>query len=184
MAIDFNNISMDQIRLEVFKRTGVSIDTDDPFFVAIKLLLFAAQTLEEQVAETTNGLKKVTEDARLAIKRIPRSAESSYSTRQEPVIVKRETPEMAALRKRLELDTKESKEEAAWLAAKCVSERLADEIPKYYFWTETRREVAKQFDVIAQEVAQQFYEKVRRLVVCAAVATCACTTIAVWIFSK
>ena len=183
MSINFNNISIDQIRVEVFKRTGVSIDADDPFFVAIKLLLFAAQTIEEQVAETTDSLKKVTADARLAISRIPRSAISSDPVKPAAVI-ERETPEMRARRLLREQQIEEEKNSAAALAAKYVSERLADEIPKYYFWTETNRAAANQFENISQQVAQELYEKVRRLVVSTASAICACTLVAGWIFSK
>ena len=183
MSINFNNISMDQIRVEVFKRTGVSIDADDPFFVAIKLLLFAAQTIEEQVAETTDGLKKIAADARSVISRIPRSAVSSDSVHTAAVI-ERETPEMRGRRLAREQQIEDDKKAAAALAAKYVSERLADEIPKYFFWTENGQEAARQFDRISQQIAQQLYKKVRRLVVGAAAVTCTCTIVAVWISSK
>jgi len=182
MSINFNNISMDQIRVEVFKRTGVSIDADDPFFVAIKLLLFAAQTIEEQVAETTDGLKKVTADANSAISRIPRSTRSSDSVKPTAVIEREtpETPEMRGWRLAREKQIEDEKKAAAALAAKYVSERLAAEIPKYVFWTETDREAAQQLD----DISQQLYKKVRRLVVGAAAAICICTLAAGWIFTK
>lgn len=39
---------IEQVRLDVFRQTGISIDRDDPFLVAIQLLLGASRRIEEK----------------------------------------------------------------------------------------------------------------------------------------
>lgn len=69
-------MDIDQIRLEVFKKTGMSIDSDDPFFAAI-VMLNSMATATEKKNEAV--LKLVTEQVENLTKNDARTLEASKS---------------------------------------------------------------------------------------------------------
>lgn len=55
-------INLDEIRLEVFKRTGINIGKDDPFFAAMSMLSVTAKTIEKKNDEALGEMRRVRDE--------------------------------------------------------------------------------------------------------------------------
>jgi len=69
---------VEQLRLEIFRRTGMTVEPDDPFLVATRLLLASAKSIEEKSGEAAEKLL-------LAAARVEQSVEKRARSWATPV---------------------------------------------------------------------------------------------------
>lgn len=80
-----NPADVEEIRLEVFKQTGKSIDADDPFFVALAMLSVVAKGIEEKNDEALREMLRIREETKPSSSTFRQTAQVSCQANKAPV---------------------------------------------------------------------------------------------------